>query len=172
MTVTRTRDVHSGRDLQRSLLVNLVACLALVAQFLLGIVVNLFVTIPDQHPGANAPEFFTGIATAILWVIPHGAPMLTAHIVLGLVLVIAGLLNILWAPRMTSRPYTALAFLGAMALLGAAFNGASFLNYGHDFSSMIMSGLWALAMCCYLACLYISARRQITPRRAVRGPSQ
>lgn len=171
MTVTRTHDPHSGQDLQRSLLVNLVACLALVAQFLLGMVVNLFVTIAGHHPGANASEFFTGIASAIVWVIPHGAPWLVAHVVLGLVLVIAGLLNIVWAPRLASRPYTALAFLGAMALLGAAFNGASFVNYGHDFSSMIMSGLWALAISCYLACLYISARRQTTPRPAIKSLS-
>jgi len=34
-----------------------------------------------------------------------------------------------------------LALLGALAILGAAFNGVSFLNYGHAFSSMIMAGL-------------------------------
>lgn len=40
---------------------------------------------------------------------------------------------------------------GALAVIGADFNGTSFLNYGHDFSSLIMAGLWALALACYLA---------------------
>jgi hypothetical protein len=49
--------------------------------------------------------------------------------------------------------------LGALAILGAGFNGASFLDYGHDFSSMIMAGLWALALACYLAGVLLAARR-------------
>jgi len=43
-------------------------------------------------------------------------------------------------------------------LTGAGFNGASFLYYGHAFSSMIMAGLWALALACYLAGLFLAAR--------------
>jgi hypothetical protein len=49
--------------------------------------------------------------------------------------------------------------LGALAILGAAFNGVSFLNYGHAFTSMIMAGLWALALACYITGLYLAARR-------------
>jgi hypothetical protein len=37
----------------------------------------------------------------------------------------------------------------------------SFLNYGHDFSSMIMAGLWALALACYLAGMFVAARRLV-----------
>ena len=44
--------------------------------------------------------------------------------------------------------------------MGAAFNGVSFLNYGHDFSSMIMAGLWALALACYITALFRTARRR------------
>ena len=48
--------------------------------------------------------------------------------------------------------------LGALAILGAGFNGASFVDYGHNFSSMIMAGLWALALACYIAGVFFSAR--------------
>ena len=51
--------------------------------------------------------------------------------------------------------------LGALAIVGAAFNGISFLNYGHDFSSMIMAGLWALALACYITGIYLAARRLV-----------
>ena len=45
-----------------------------------------------------------------------------------------------------------------MFIVGAGFNGASFLNYGHDVSSLIMAVLWALALACYLTGLYLVAR--------------
>ncbi|HEX3516564.1 MAG TPA: hypothetical protein VHT26_21440 [Trebonia sp.] len=38
-----------------------------------------------------------------------------------------------------------------LAVIGAAFNGVSFVNYGQAFSSMIMAVLWALALGCYVA---------------------
>ena len=47
--------------------------------------------------------------------------------------------------------------LGALCIVGAGFNGASFLNYGHDVSSLIMAMLWALALACYLTGLYLAA---------------
>lgn len=53
---------------------------------------------------------------------------------------------------------TATAVLGALFIVGAGFNGASFVNYGHDVSSLIMAVLWALALTCYLTGLYLAAR--------------
>jgi hypothetical protein len=47
---------------------------------------------------------------------------------------------------------------GALAIVGAGFNGVSFLNYGHTFSSMIMAGPWALALAYYLTGVYLAAR--------------
>jgi hypothetical protein len=38
--------------------------------------------------------------------------------------------------------------LGAVAVLGAGFNGASFLDFNEDFSSMIMVSLFAIALLC------------------------
>jgi hypothetical protein len=54
--------------------------------------------------------------------------------------------------------------LGALAITGAAFNGASFLDYGQAFSSMIMAGLWALALGCYLTGLFCAARSHLSLR--------
>jgi len=47
------------------------------------------------------------------------------------------------------RVTMSLAVVGTLAVIGAGFNGVSFLNYGQGFSSMIMAGLWALALACY-----------------------
>ncbi|HEX7994952.1 MAG TPA: hypothetical protein VF506_13605 [Streptosporangiaceae bacterium] len=40
----------------------------------------------------------------------------------------------------------ALAWLGAACIIGAGFNGASFLDFNHDVSSLIMSLLAAAAI--------------------------
>lgn len=44
--------------------------------------------------------------------------------------------------------------VGLVAILGAGFNGGSFLNYAEDFSLMIMAWLWAIAMGSYLVGVY------------------
>jgi hypothetical protein len=40
-------------------------------------------------------------------------------------------------------------------VIGAGFNGGSYLNYHEDFSSMIMAGGFALAVVAYLIGLYV-----------------
>ena len=62
------------------------------------------------------------------------------------------------------------AVLGALAIVGAGFNGASFLDYGRAFSSMIMTGLWALALACYLTGGCLVARRQPGQGTTYAGP--
>jgi len=47
------------------------------------------------------------------------------------------------------RVWIVTSVLGLMGILGAGFNGASFLNYGHDFSSLIMSTGFLLAVISY-----------------------
>ncbi len=47
------------------------------------------------------------------------------------------------------------AVFGFIWLLGAGFNGGSFLNYHQDFSSMLMSTGFAIAVVSYSAGLYI-----------------
>jgi hypothetical protein len=63
----------------------------LIVQFLLGMAVTLFVTIPTNHPGANPPEYFGGVVMSVTWAILHGGLWLTLHTGFGLVLVLAAL---------------------------------------------------------------------------------
>jgi hypothetical protein len=143
----------------RLLAVNFAACLLLLVQYLLGMAVNLYVSLPGRHPGAGASNYFAGVASGLAWVIPDGPAWAAAHAAFGLALVLAAFAAIALTRRQGSRLATAMSVLGALAILGAGFNGASFLNYGHAFSSMIMAGLWALALACYIAGLLLGARR-------------
>ena len=147
----------------RLLAVNLTACVLLLIQYLLGMAANLYVALPSRHPGAGARDYFTGAASGVAWVISDGRAWAAAHAALGLALVLAALAGIELTRRQGSRAATAASVLGALAIIGAGFNGASFVNYGHDFSSMIMAGLWALALACYLTGMFLAARRMAAP---------
>ena len=140
--------------MRRLLLVNVLACALLIVQYLLGMAVNVFVVLPASHPGANAGDFFGGAASGVGWVIASGPGWAAAHAAFGLALVVAAIAAVvlsLAGARARDRVAVSLSVLGALAVIGAAFNGVSFVNYGHAFSSMIMAGLWALALACYLA---------------------
>ena len=145
----------------RLLAVNLAACVLLLIQYLLGMAVNLYVGLPGRHPGAGAGNYFAGAASGLAWVIPHGPVWAAAHAAFGLALVLAAFAAIALTWGQDSRVATVTSVLGALAILGAAFNGVSFLNYGHAFSSMIMAGLWALALACYITGLFLAARRLV-----------
>jgi hypothetical protein len=143
----------------RLMAVNATVCLLLLIQYLLGMVVNLFVALPARHPGAGASDYVTGSASGLAWAISDGPAWAAAHAAFGMALALAGLAAIALTWRRGSRLATVTSVLGALAILGAGFNGASFVDYGHDFSSMIMAGLWALALACYLTGVLLAARR-------------
>ena len=91
--------------------------------------------------------------------IADGPGWAAAHAAFGMALAAAALASIALARRQDGRLALALSVLGALAIVGAGFNGTSFLNYGHAFSSMIMAGLWALALACYIGGIVVAARR-------------
>jgi hypothetical protein len=158
--MTRRRVVAGpAGQIGRLLAADFAACLLLLVQYLLGMVVNLYVTLPGQHPGAGAGDYFAAAASGLAWVIPDGPAWAAAHAAFGLALVLAAVASVALTRRLGGRTATVTAVLGALAIVGAGFNGVSFVNYGHAFSSMIMAGLWALALACYITGMFLAARR-------------
>ena len=93
------------------------------------------------------------------WAISGGPAWLAAHAAFGLALAAAALAAIALTWRAASRTERALPVLGLLFIIGAGFNGASFLNYGHGLSSFLMAALWALATTCYVTGAVLAARR-------------
>jgi len=135
----------------------------LIIQFLLGMAVNLFVTIPPNHSGANPPEYFGGVVTSVTWAILHGGLWLTLHTAWGLVLVVSALGALVQAIRLGGGGRITLSVLGFIGVLGAGFNGGSFLNYNQNFSSMLMAIGFALSMSAYIALLFRSTSPRLAP---------
>ena len=132
------------------------ALLALIGQFLLGMAVNLFVKIPDDHPGAHPPEYFGGVVQSVSWAVLHGPVLLRLHAAVGLILVIASIYLLVQSIASRHGRLITSAVFGFIGTLGAGFNGGSFLNYNEDFSSMLMSAGFALATVAYLFAMYLS----------------
>ena len=130
------------------------ALATLIVQFLLGMATNLFVQVPLNHPGANPPEYFTGVAQSVTWAVLHGPLWLVLHAGLGLILVAFGFRVLAQAIQARHRAAIITAVTGALAILGAGFNGGSYLNYHEDFSSMIMASFFAIAVMAYVVGLW------------------
>ena len=135
----------------------------LLAQYVLGMVINLFVTIPGNHPGSNPPEYFGGVVHSVSWAILHGGLFLTLHAAFGLVIVLGAIGTLVQAIRLGGGSRITWSALGFIGVLGAGFNGGSFLNYNQNFSSMIMAIGWALAMTSYVVLLYRGAATAPAP---------
>lgn len=149
---------RQNKRMNRRLAVNIAACILLLVQYLLGMAVNVGVALPAHHPGSAASNYFSGLAAGLRWVVADGPAWVAAHAAFGLALVLAALIAIGLTWRQGRRADRALSALGLLFIIGAGFNGASFLNYGQAFSSFIMAALWALATSCYVAGAVIAAR--------------
>ena len=112
-------------------------------------VVNLFATVPKDHPGANPPEYFSGVVVNVAWALLHGPFWLVLHASLGLLLVAGAVVILVQAIRSRTRRQIVTASFGLFGVLGAGFNGGSYLNYHEDFSSMLMAGGFAIAVVSY-----------------------
>lgn len=156
MTDTSNSSLRS--DLRRPKLrhASTVMLVALMVQFLVGMIVNLFVSVPTGHPGAGSGPYLTGAIESVFWSFSSGLPLLIVHVVLGIVIFAYAIRVIVDSLRAKRTAAQWLASLGASAVVFAAFNGASFLKFNENLSSMLMSAGFALAIVCYTLLLSLS----------------
>lgn len=132
--------------------------LVLALQFIVGMVVNFWVTLPQTHPGTNAANYFAGVAQGDTWALFNADWALKLHVLIGLLVFLGAILLLVAAIVRRERLWIWVASIGLVGIMAAGFNGASFMNYGHDFSSLLMSIGFAMALCSYMAGLYYSRR--------------
>jgi len=155
-TQTHHNATTKNVSLSRLRVLTAIILLLLAAQFLVGMLVNLYVQVPTVHPGANAPEYFSGVAQGVAWALLHAPLWLQLHTILGLLLFIASIVLIAFAIANRRRAWIILSIIGLFGIMAGGFNGASFMNYGHDFSSLLMSLGFLLATIPYVIGLSLS----------------
>jgi hypothetical protein len=120
----------------------------------IGMVVNLDVSIPDHHPGAHPSNYFGGSFHSVAWAVAHGGLALAVHVSLGLALIVMVIAIAIRALRIANRAIGAWSTLAGCLVIGAAFNGASFLDFNKDINSLIMALLALSAVESYSAALF------------------
>ena len=136
----------------------LAAILLVLVQAGVGVAVNLYVTVPAHHPGARPANYFTGSYHSLAWAIAHGAASLAVHATLGLLLVVLVTRAAVHALRAAPRAVGGWSALGGLLVIGASFNGASFLDFANNTSSLIMALLALAAIGCYSVALGLLAQ--------------
>jgi hypothetical protein len=77
------------------------------------------------------------------------------HIVLGLLLILAAAGLVVQAIIARRAGVIVTSVIGLLALVGAAAQGAAFVDQGHPSASMIMAILTGVALLCYGVSLYL-----------------
>jgi hypothetical protein len=121
----------------------------------IGMFVNLFVTIPRHHAGANPANYFGGSMRSVAWAIDHGAVALAIHVVLGLLLAIMVIGIVARAFAIGRTSLIVWSTLGALGTIGAGFTGAGFLDFTEDVSSFFMAMLAFASLVCFAVVVYL-----------------
>ncbi|MGH7640926.1 MAG: hypothetical protein ACREN7_03625 [Candidatus Dormibacteria bacterium] len=127
---------------------------ASLIEFVVGMGLNLFITITRDHPGAHGNSgYFVRSLNSVVWGLSHFG-LLPFHIGIGFVLFLGSIRLAVATFRAPGRGIRLASLVGLLAVAGAGFNGASFLDFDDDFSSMLMTVLFAIAVFCFALVLY------------------
>jgi hypothetical protein len=150
---------HDEREPSAALLLlrrmTLGAVVLLIVQVAIGMVVNLYVRVPAHHPGAQASNYFSGSFHSVVWAVSHGALALAIHASLGLALVVLAIGVAVRALRIRPGAPSVCCVLAGLLIVGAGFNGASFVDYNQDANSLVMALLSLGALLCYVIGIYL-----------------
>jgi len=124
------------------------AAVMLVIQYGLGIGVNLYITVPTGGSAGRA----VGRAFS-------SGPLLAAHTVLGLLLIVTAVSLVVRAVIARHRTIIVLSALGLLAILAAAGSGLSFTRSGADGASLGMAIATGVALLCYIGILSAAGYR-------------
>jgi hypothetical protein len=108
-------------------------------QFVLGMIINLFVKLPNTHPGTTG-NFGSRAVHGFIWAISNGAGIaLLLHIVVAIGLLLGSLALVIRAAVARSQAWLAVSIIGALGIITALTNGLAFIGYNSDATSFVMA---------------------------------
>jgi hypothetical protein len=143
-SAARPVSAPAGVSLARVRRASLVVLVLLLAEYLMGMYVNLYVTVPRADHGRSVRS-----------AIANGPVILSAHAVIGLLLGLSAV-AVLVLSVIARRPSVIVASAaGLFALAVASVAGTSFTSTGQSADSMAMSVMTGVGLLCYAANLYL-----------------
>jgi hypothetical protein len=123
---------------------SLAVVVLLVAEYGIGMYVNLYVTVPTADHGHS-------VGSAI----SNGPVVLSAHAVVGLLLGLSALAVLVLSVIARRPSVIAVSVVGLLALAVASLAGSSFTSSGGSADSMAMSVMTGVGLLCYATNLYL-----------------
>ena len=93
----------------------------------------------------------------MVWALGHGAVALAVHAFLGLGLIVMTVSVAVRSLKVRRRSVAFWSFLAMFLVIGAGFNGASFLDFNDNISSLLMALLAFCAAASYAVVLFLLA---------------
>ena len=125
----------------------------LAVQFVLGMILNPFVTLPKPHPGTSG-GFFERAVHSFGWALTNGGGIaLTLHVLVAIGLLIGSITMVVRAVAVKSRPWLITSIIGALSVITALTNGLSFIGYDRDTDSFMMAIGYIVAVVSYTIAL-------------------
>lgn len=119
---------------------------ALVIQYALGMVTNLFVQFPETNQADQ------------LWAAARSQFPTLAHIIVGTALLVGAIVLVVRAARQNSRPWIVSSAIGLAGILAAIFGGTQFVTTQIDAYSLVMALATIVAFLSYGWGLYASRK--------------
>lgn len=108
-------------------------------QFVLGMVLNLFVQLPKTHPGITG-SYISRALHGFIWALTNGAGViLLLHVVVAVGLLLGSLTLVIRTLITKDRSWIRVSIIGALGVLAALTNGLAFLGYNNDVNSFVMA---------------------------------
>jgi hypothetical protein len=128
-----------------------------VLQFIFGMTLNLFVSLPKVHSGTTG-AYVSRAAHSYSWAITNGGgTALTIHALIALGMIVGGLFTLIFSIKQHAKSWIISSAIGLLFLVSAAINGLNFISLGgHDANSMAMAVSYIIAFVAYGAGLYIN----------------
>ena len=133
----------------------------LLAQYLIGMVLDFFVELPKVHPGMTDSTIWDGF----WWSLTGGGGWAVAvHVAIGTLLLFGAAIFLVLACVGRNKPWIIVSSIGFVGVLGAWINGVKFVSSNDDMNSFAMAVAWVVALTAYGVGLYV-AKKQSEPTK-------
>jgi hypothetical protein len=111
----------------------------LAIQFILGMILNLFVSLPKTYPGQTG-NYFSRAVHGFGWAISNGGGIvLLLHVVVAILLLLASLSLMIRTAYAKNGFWVGISIVGAIGVILALTNGLAFIGYDSDVASFVMA---------------------------------
>ncbi|MBX4199427.1 hypothetical protein KW789_00855 [Candidatus Saccharibacteria bacterium] len=130
--------------------------LMLIVQFVLGMVLDLFVELPKNHAGTSG-DFISRAWHGFIWAVSSGGGIvLTLHVIVAIGLILGSIGLVIRAAILRNRFWLAISIVGALGIFVALTNGLAFIGYGNDVNSFVMAMGFIVAAVAYSPALSVA----------------